>query len=64
MGGPGSIPNGPKFVCEISYMGFIWVGLGPAVFLMAQGLNDICERFLLEIGSSNSMPNGKLFSEC
>ena len=59
MGGPGSIPNSPKFVCEVSIMGFIWVGLGPAIFLMAQCLNDICE-----IGSSNSMPNGKLLSEC
>ena len=26
MGGPGSIPDGPKFVCEVSYMGFTWVG--------------------------------------
>ena len=55
MGGPCSIPDGPKFVCEVSNMGFIWVGLGPAVFLLAQGLNDICERFL---------SNGKLLSEC
>ena len=53
MGGPCSIPDGPKFVCEVSCMGFIWDYYGIYMgFIWGFILWDLYEIFMGALSST------------